>query len=64
MDQRKPNPRGRPRLTAPHVKICGYVALDFAKELAVEAAYRGITIGDLITEAFSNRTRKTWKDGA
>ena len=59
-----PKPSGRPKLKQPHVKICGYVTLAFAREIAAEAAWRGVSIGDLIVEAFSTRTSKTWKDEA
>ena len=66
MDQpptRPPKKPGRPALKTPHVRICGYVPFDFAREVASEAAFRGISMGDLIVEAFSARTKKTWKDG-
>lgn len=64
MDQptKPPKKPGRPTLKEPHVKICGYVPEALAREIAGEAGFRGVTIGDLIGEAFRSRTGKTWKD--
>ena len=54
MDQPRPKRPGRPRLKEAHVKICGYVTLAISREIAAEAAFRGVSIGDLITEAFDH----------